>query len=244
MNRQLLTLLLLSALAYSCASPIPISKLSANDNEGKWIAGRKFITKELNGHYITLSYYRNDGDMLIFDVLYDNRSSDTLIFDPSNALISAYAPDMFHLSTQKAVDPELKILEYDRSAAREEARLVNDRISELFINATDLATTIVESTDPRISQEEADARFIQRNQMSDSRQLALDRREAFLQEIKNTRVYWEETPVRKTTVLTNEYISGLLFFERNRDAQFYTVSFTIPKHGTIDFEFEQALIKP
>ena len=106
MNRQLLTLLLLSALAYSCASPIPISKLSANDNEGKWIAGRKFITKELNGHYITLSYYRNDGDMLIFDVLYDNRSSDTLIFDPSNALISAYAPDMFHLSTQKAVDPE------------------------------------------------------------------------------------------------------------------------------------------
>ena len=40
MNRQLLTLLLLSALAYSCASPIPISKLSANDNEGKAVVGK------------------------------------------------------------------------------------------------------------------------------------------------------------------------------------------------------------
>ncbi|WP_420385176.1 hypothetical protein [Roseivirga sp.] len=244
MKKQLICAVALSAILISCASPLPISQLSSDETPGRWVAGRKYITQTQGDQSLTLSYYRNEGNMLIFDALFENQGSQAIEFSPGYAQIIGLNEEKQEISRALAIDPEEKLLEFDKSESRAKAQLSNQITSNALFATTDLIATVVEETDPQISRAETDASYNRREWDRTDRLNDINRQESYLESIRNTRLYWEEAPIRRTTVLSNEYIEGRFFFDRNNDAKFYIISFDIPDAGVFTFQFEQQLIKP
>lgn len=244
MKKHFLSALALFLIASSCVSPIPISQLSNEKEEGRWISGRKFLSQQEGNHILTLSYYKNEGEMLIFDMLYDNRSKEEIIFNPTMASIQALSADKKLLSHEKGLDPESKLLRIDIEESRERAYEANQAISNLILTATEASLDIAQINDPELSEEEKRLATAERDRFRFERRANMADQEAYLRSIRNSRVYWEEAPVRKTTVGSNEYISGKLFFPRNREAKYYLVDIDIPGKAKFKFEFEQEIIKP
>lgn len=244
MKKQQLYPLLIFALFSSCVSPLPISRLSPDEAQGKWIAGRKYLTQSVGDYSLTLSFYKSDGNLLLFDALFENLSNEEIDFSPLQGRIVAQKMDKTEISTLYPIDPESKLLEYDKTESRERARLANQSISNVVIATSDLIATVAEDTNPNLSQEQANANYNQRERDGQNRLADMDRQEAYLESIKNTRLYWEEAPIRRTTVGSNEYVEGKLFFERTKEAAFYTITFDIPNAGKFAFEFKHELIDP
>lgn len=244
MKKQLLlslsTLLILS----SCISPLPISRLNPDDSEGKWVAGRKHVSQTNGDYSLTLSFYKSDGNLLLFDALFENFGTKEVDFSPMYARIIAQDMDKNEISKLTPLDPESKLLEYDKTVSRERARLANQSISNTVMATSDLLATVADETNPTISREQADINYNQREYDRQNRLADMDRQESYLESIKNSRLYWEEAPIRRTTVGGNEYLEGRLFFERTKEAAFYTITFELPDAGLFSFKYKHELIKP
>ncbi|MBO6660853.1 MAG: hypothetical protein JJ909_08770 [Roseivirga sp.] len=244
MKKQLLYASLFFTLLSSCVSPLPISRLSSEEPQGKWVAGRKYVTQTQGDYSMTLSFYKSDGDLLLFDALFENLDGSEVEFSPMQARIIALNSEKSVISTLYPLDPESKLLEFDKSESRERARLANQSISNAVATTSDLVATVIEESDPNISRQQADANYNQREWDRQNRLADMDRQEAYLESIKNTRLYWEEAPIRRTTVGSNEYIEGRMFFERTEEASFYTITFDIPNVGKFEFNYKHELITP
>lgn len=182
--------------------------------------------------------------MLIFDVLYDNRSLENINFDPSMTSIQAWSAEKKLLSDEQALDPESKILSIDLDESRQKAHQANQSISNVILTATESTIDIAQFNDPNMTEEEKRLATAERDRFRFERRGNLADQQAYLQSIRNSRMYWEEAPVRKTTVGSNEYISGKIFLPRNRDAKYYLIDIQIPGKAQFKFEFEQEIIKP
>lgn len=240
------TLTILSAFLFiGCALPRPISKLTTEHHtESKWVVGRQFVTKSKEGVSVTLAYYKNEGDQLIFDALLENRSDVPILANPN--WISILSLNASGDTTQiiNAIDPEGMLLDYDKEASRQEAHIANQSLSNLIYSTSDLVATVSDQTNQSLNTEERNGRYNNREFWYNQRQADYDRSEAYLESIKNTRLYWEEIPIRKTTVGPNEFIDGKLFFPRDENASTYIIEFQFPESPTkFHFRFKHELVK-
>ena len=108
----------------------------------------------------------------------------------------------------------------------------------------DLIATVSDETNPNVSREQADINYNKREWERQNRLADMGRQEAYLESIRNTRLYWEEAPIRRTTVGGNEYVDGRLFFNRTKNASFFRIKFVIPDAGVFEFNYKHELIKP
>ena len=234
-------LILLLALS-GCATPLPVSQLTSGAENSRWVQGREYLSQTINGLTVTLSYYKNEGNLLVFDVLVDNASQRGIEVHSGQARIKSFDQNQLEIDSKNAIDPEDKLLEFDKTASRQQAQIANEAAANAVFATADLVATISDETNPNISKAEADARFNDRLLWSQDRQNDYDRQQAYLEKIKNTRLYWEEAPLRRTTVSHNEYINGRIFFERDVLATNYQISYSIPKIGDFVFNYEQRII--
>lgn len=240
------TLTILSTFLFiGCALPRPISKLTTEHHtESKWVVGRQFVTKSKEGVSVTLAYYKNEGDQLIFDALLENRSDVPILANPNWISILSLNSNGDTTKIINAIDPESVILDYDKAASRQEAHIANQSLSNLIYSTTDLVATVSDESNPNLTTEELNRRNADRALWYNQRQADYDRSEAYLESIKNTRLYWEEIPIRKTTVGPNEFIDGKLFFPRDENASTYIIEFQFPESPTkFHFRFKHELVK-
>ncbi|GEM_PF-2747138 len=243
MKNSIITLALASFLALTgCVAPLPISQLNSQEANGRWVSGREYLTQTQNGVTVTLSYYKNRDNVLIFDALVDNLTASDVEVTPTQFQIKALSEDLEPIMGQFAVDPEEMILRYDKDASRQQAQLANDAVANTIFATTDLVATVAESTNPNISQAEADARFNNRMLLSQDRDINFDRGQAYLEDIKNTRLYWEDAPLRRSTVSNKEYVNGRVYFEREVKAKYYQIIYELPGIGQFVFDYEQKVI--
>lgn len=243
MKFKTIKLLLFSQLfIFACATPLPISQLVTESDQSRWIAGRQYTQLQGKDMSIGLSYYKNEGNTLIFDVMIDNYSDQEIHIDPTSIEIVSLDQSKHVINRSLAIDPESKLLDYDRRASIQKADLANDASANFVLSATDLATTIAEERDPNLTEKEKDRRFNQRLYWDEQDELATMRKEAYLESLKNTRQYWEEAPIRKTDMGPQEYIDGKIFFHRIKSAGFYQVIFKTATGEEFKFEFKQQII--
>jgi len=227
---------------FSCASPLPISKLITDAEHSRWVSGRQYIEQKASDIGISLSYYKNEGNTLVFDAVIDNYSAQGIHIDPTKVELLALTHSKEIITRSFAIDPEEKLLKYDKDESIERAELANDATANLFFSATDLVSTVAEENNPNLPEAEKDRRFNQRLYWSEDRANEMERREAYIESLRNTRQYWEEVPIRKTDMQPMQYLEGRLFFERNTTAGYYQVIFHLPNGEDITFEYKQQVI--
>ena len=225
-----------------CAGPLPISQLNSQQENGRWVQGREYLSQTIDGLTVTMSYYKNEDNLLVFDVLIDNASQRNIEVHPGQSSIKALSESKSEINFIAAVNPEDKLLEFDKTASRQQAQIANDALANAVLSTADLVSTISDESNPNVSQAEADARFNDRLLWSQDRQNDFAREQAYLEEIKNTRLYWEEAPLRRTTVGSKEYVNGRIFFERDLKAKYYQVIYSVPNVGNFVFDYEQKVI--
>ena len=241
-NSIKLSLLASILLITGCITPLPISQLEPQREDSRWDSGREYLSQTENSVTVTLSYYRNEDNILVFDVVVDNQSGNEFEAHSGQWTITSQKFNKDTIDILAPEDPEAILLEFDKVESIQKARIANDQVTNVILATADLAATIADEANPNVSRAEANARFNNRMIWSKDRQVDLGRQSAYLNEIQNTRQYWEEAPLRRTTLGSKEYISGRLFFEREMTAKFYSIRAVIPEIGTFTFDFEQWLI--
>ncbi len=236
-----ISLSLILSLLISCATPQPLSKLSTESPDSQWVSGRQYIQKEVNAIGIRLAYYKNEDDLLVFDAYIDNYSDEILELNPTHVELISLNTNKEIISTVRAVDPEKMLKDYDTQEAREKAQLANETTANAVFATTDLVATIADESNSKLSEEEKDRRFNQRLYWTNDRLANTEQQENYIEHIKNTRLYWEEIPIRRTDLKPKHFLDGRLFFNRNTQASYYQVVFHLPNDKLV-FDFKQDMI--
>jgi hypothetical protein len=219
-----------------------LSKLTSESPDSRWVSGRQYLQKESLGIGVNLAYYKNEDNLLIFDAYIENFSIESIEINPTQIELISMDSNKEIISKVKAVDPEEMLTNYDKKEARVKADLANDMTTSLFLATTNLVSTIADEKDSELSEEEKDRRFNQRLYWLNDNQIDMGRQEDYIESIKNTRLYWEQVPIRRTDILPQQYLDGRVFFERNTAAKYYQIVFNLPKES-LRFEFEQQILQ-
>jgi len=70
----------------------------------------------------------------------------------------------------------------------------------------------------------------------------LEKQEDYAENKKNTRLDWEQVPIRRTDILPQQFVNGRILFEPNTVAKYYQIVFNLPKES-LRFEFEQQILQ-
>lgn len=248
MKRQLslLPFFLIFLFLLSC-SPAPILRLSPLAQDTRWIWGKEYATSAANEIEVAAAFESMDENLIAFDVEVTNWSAQPVVVSPERFY---YLPltspqDTVNLAAAKqvgfALDPETKILDLDKEISRENASYAAiagaDAIGGLLNLILDIATIGTEKTEEEIKEEEQ-----RRRDDEIARQTREITHENSLANLKNEKIKWESTTLRRTTLDPEQSARGRVYFRVNDKTQYLKLCFPIGE-ANVQIIFEQKRIK-
>ncbi len=228
---NLLAAILYISLIASCATPLPISKLEPyQPTETYWLNGTEVITQTQDQLSVEIGFLKRDGLLYSFDVLITNQSNETILIDPT---LFSYKPITTRDDTLiqvNATDPEKMILNAEITASRLDAERQRKIGQGLFFGAIELAADIAD--------EDSDyENTTLQNTTVELMEIDLEK-----DRVLSNQVYWENGPIRKTSLLPEHYIQGEIFMEWTKKAEIIVVTLPIGEQ-IFEFPFKQTLIE-
>ena len=138
-------LIILTLLAFSCAMPRVITRLSPDSVQGHYELGREYITLENDSITVELGFDGFHGESMVFDFVVINQTPASLQLNPSEfyyvQLDSALA-DTTKLPPRMAYHPERILHRYDESIkSRQEEKTANTILGFLDAGISLIANT-------------------------------------------------------------------------------------------------------
>ena len=233
------TLLLVITFFTACVMPQPVSRLVPLEENNKWWYGRQIIElPENDGVTMDLIFQKSTPQYLILDVSIQNRSDQTVLVDPLQFYMVPLERDTLRSVAPPivALNPEIVLLNLDRSESREIAEAQNSAYLEILSLTLDLASdisSIGEDEDSEVRAQELEEREIRREDY-EVEQVNRDYRLGSLDEQRD---YWENASIRKTSLDPGYELKGSLFFSRENKASFFLF------HGAIEGRAFQVLFR-
>ncbi len=140
-----------------------------------------------------------------------------------------------------ALDPETKILDFDKEISREKASYATaagvDATFELLDFVFSLGEIGKQKSEDEIKEEERQER---QEEIADcEREINHEKR---LSELKTTKEKWESTTLRRTTLEPDQSVHGRVYFRANQKALYIKLCFPISK-DSVQLIFYQQKIK-
>jgi len=204
-----MTIFLVMLLCISCITPYSISSLKSEDKKAFWINGKEFIIKETPNSRVEIAFIENNRNYFIFDFFYINKSSDTVLIDPSNFWINTYR-GFEHPIKKNALTPEKSIIEIRRNIAQNEADQANQAISNVLessLEITEGLTTPAEEKDETYYEGRNNDRLVRLEEEQYSERIE--------QNLKSRKAFFEQEVLSKNSVLPLYNIEGQVFFPRD-----------------------------
>ena len=212
----------------SCASPLPISKLTpVNPENSYWINGMEITRQTIDSVDVELGFIRREGPLYVFDVAITNRRTTPLLVNPSEFIYFSTSAKGDTLSHILAENPEHRILSEELRLAQLEADSKNNATSSLISATVELASNIAMAADAD-SENEEDYTY-EANHLEEAYRINYETNQAIDQ-----RSYWETSSLRKTTLFPEHYIQGQVFFKWTQNADQIWVLLPVEN---IEFEF-------
>lgn len=207
------------------------------DEESSYEMGRKVIEKEDDFAFSSLSFEGQSENLFVFNLYAKIKDQQEFLFDPKFIYAKYYDENKKVIRDSKlfAVDPETKLKSIDREKKeRDDSHDVNTGLNILF----SLFNTVVDLTDDEDNDVEEVAENIlifTGNQINEEVSYQDD-----LNYLKDQKYYWNNEVLRKTDLLEDEEISGIVHIPIIKEANF--VKIYIPLGETVHtFKFEQII---
>jgi hypothetical protein len=216
--------IIVSLLLISC-SPAPVFRLAPEEENTTFYYGTEYVQSDKDDILVSLAYYRHTENMIVFDVEIVNYSEQSVRVAPEYFYSTAYNgppthPDARAMIQMSAIDPEKMLIEIDKKQSREQAsektNLALYATGEVLSLAGELAN--IGNDTSYLDREEARRDRIER------RALRADQRyqyEAMVHSIAAQRSRWEYNTLRKTDLLPDQHIRGLVYVPGKPDARYF-----------------------
>lgn len=235
----------------SCATPIPIIRLSADEvpeNAKRFWFGAEQVFLEHEGVKVVVTFVESTPLDLIFSVEVINTSGKEILIAPEKIYYQAFqvvdsvkhrlAPQ-YHL----ARNPEEEILNIDKEKSITEAQAQNSAGFNTVVTLVQVADDIgssVSKNDTRQAQDE-------RNQdMQNQEEYYQSQKNGYLNEtqsLNQMREYWANNTLRKTHLPNGNSIEGTVLIPRNDKANYLKFVIPIEKINFV-VDYKQNVIKP
>ncbi len=229
----------------ACSTPQPVSRLVPLEPTNKWWHGREVMElPEERGVVMDVVFQKSTQQYLILDVRVQNFSDQPVLVDPLQFSMEGLMGDTMTsiAAPLKAFDPEMILLNLDKSASREIAEGQNSASLELLSLTLDAASdisSIGKDEDLQERAQEMEDREIRRADY----EIEQSNRDYRLGSLAEQREYWEYETIRKTSLEPNYELKGSLFFPRQNEASF--IHFKGVVEGRVfQVIFRQRLFKP
>lgn len=229
---------LLPILLLSCATPAPISQLTATDeNNPIWVDGREVLTQRNDSLTVEVSYYEKQNNNFIFDITIVNQKQEAITIDPLNFSYIPISTSGDTLNPVLAVDPEYRILKHQMKISQLDADRKNEIVSTLIFGSIELATDIADDNPQDSYYDEHQPSIFDMHE----REIAkIDYNQLNTHERKS---YWENQSLRKTTIFSEYYTSGQIFLKYKKNIDKVGLVFSIDD-TYFEFWFDHFIIKP
>ncbi|WP_372775393.1 hypothetical protein [Mangrovibacterium sp.] len=233
----LFVIILVALIVQSCSSPKNIVKLLPKEETSKWLYGQPILTDSIYGVAYEIGFDRLQDDQYWFDFHITNRSNMPLLVDPAQFSYQAFDPLMNPKSQQPitAIDPEIKIQQFDKDIARNQA-VSKNRVGLVImgIGASVVANAIIGTENPRNN----NLRHAVTDGIMEASFAAGHEARFEVQNLNELKDAWENGTIRKTTLDTNFSMHGKVFFPATPDASYLRIFIPIDDH-TLEFDFKQ-----
>jgi hypothetical protein len=223
----------------SCSTPKEILKLKPQSNKTSWFYGQEYTGDSVYGVIVKAAFDEIQPPWYAFDVEVVNRSNMDYLVDPAQmfAVPLDGLGNPINGDTIYAVDPEQKLMEFDRKLAVNTADRKNALGLTLLAAGIDLATGIAVLSDdnPRNDNFRTDLLPAAIAANVDNKFIAQD-----LNELRNT---WKETTLRKTTLQSGFSIHGKLLIPVLPKASYVQLNVPVD-NGMIRISFMQLRFLP
>ncbi|KAA9331865.1 hypothetical protein [Adhaeribacter soli] len=228
----------------SCVSPYSISQLKPQAEETTWLWGREYVQQTAEGITVKVAYENNDKNYALFNVSIENNSEKTILADPALFSCKLKGRLLTAKQTQKqpARDPETVFLNLEKQRSRQYAEEANATIRQTTEVLTETASSIA-SRKQGETPEAREQRLYEREEANYRREQEEIKLEVDRLSLNQQKFYFEQELLRKTTLPSQSFIYGKVFFPRHENAETYEL--ILPIGGqSFTFRFSQVLHRP
>lgn len=224
-----LSLLIIAAVAASCAVPRVVTQLTPEAPEGHYANGREYITLNSDSVVVELGYDGTHGENMVFDFVVINKTPDSILINPSDfyyVLLDSSTADTSKLPPRMAVHPERIIHHYDETLQkRADEKSANTILGflEAGIGLVANTTAFLASEDPGFM---VDAVFgtlgTADHYISQDQWISQD-----IEMIQNEKDIVNEEIFRRSQLPPGKVVSGYVYFPRNPDTGYFMFCFPL-----------------
>lgn len=216
--------IIFSLLFISC-SPAPVFRLAPQAENTTFYYGTEYVQSDKDDILVSLAYYRHTENLIAFDIEIVNYSTQTVRVAPEYFYITAYNgppsyPDAKAITQMSAIDPEKKLIELDKKQSREKASERTNLALYAMGEVLSLASELASIGDDVTFRDREEAR----RDRIERRALRADQRynhQTEMHSIAAQRISWEYDTLRKTDLLPDQHIRGLVYVAGKPDARYF-----------------------
>ena len=213
-----------------CVAPRPIYRLQPIADDTLWIYGKEYVESRNDSFAVAIAYDRTVKDYLIFELEIENGTSHTILVSPEKCYFNLlkWTPTANTVDPVYAVDPEIKLEQLDKALSRENARHASAFAANITFTLLDIFAEIVTHSD--------DDSDVCDYDIEDD-----NKHERIVSNLQQIRDSWEFDTLRKTTLLPQQKVQGLVYFPIQETAE--RIRIHIPIAGwNAGFTFDQTKI--
>jgi hypothetical protein len=234
---KFLLLFVIHILMNACSyKPEPVIILEPVASETSWLFGQEFAKQNIDDIEISTAFYRTIEDVYIFDIEITNQSGKSILISPE----SFYYINKTDLSSSIvfAKNPENELTQIDNSISNENNSYNNEVFSDAVFSLLNFAVTIAtigDETDDEILNDVDEFENMQENM--DMRD---DNHVATLNKLNQKRDEWEISILRKTSLESNSFMQGRVYFPVSEKSSLLKITFPI-EGKSFDFQFKSII---
>lgn len=230
-----------SVLVLTCCSQYPIYRynVSSLDNQKWFYKGREIISSEINDILAVISYEDQVRDNLVFNLSIINKSDGKIEIDPSKIFLEIQKtyPEDFYGNKKiiyNSIDPESRINLLNKSITSLNASQQTTDVVYTFVCLADLVKDFSELNKEKSTDELYAESLVrqERTQAKVSQDINYQNNLSFYMDSK---YYWENLVLRKTTLYPDEEISGYVHLPLDENAREILICVPI---NNIEFSFK------
>lgn len=214
---------LLAVLFGSC-TPVAVYTINPVGPVSAWNKGKEVLTSTSHGVSVSISLEKKTDDSLIYNVEILNQTGDKILIAPEQFYYEFFSSSYALSPKYFAYDPEKQILSEEKRINYLEREMSNNDTEDLVVGIFGLIDTFSSHGETRKEREERHNYYdrIERNSENEEQRL-----KESINEHKEKMKYLAANTIRKTTLASNQIISGIISFPSKKRAGNIKISLPI-----------------
>lgn len=235
-------MLVVSAAFCSCSSTTNVTRIDLQPQTGSevWQEGKQILCDSLYGIRYEIAFDRMVGDLYVFDFNIVNGSNMPILIDPVQYYYSCMTDSVKADERIPAIDPDTELDRIRQEITLRESRRKKFFLASLAVSVADFATAVIVSNDRNRDNDIVQAMVAAGAHTAlaaSAIQNDLETEELYQEQEK-----WLSGVIRKTTLHTNEALSGKVLFPGSPHAGFLRLHVPVDD-AQLAFDYQQLRVR-